>query len=186
MTLLAATRPPTPRPRYAHILAATAFAAVGATQRPSADGVARKRPYGKLLISFVAAVTAVVPSLVDWDDTHIHNKTWSPHAKFHVGHTMAQGTVLGLLSLRYLWRRTGDPVDNLRVGALVAAAYWVAQAGAVLMPGTAMVDPQFADRIPTIAGIQTNQLHLDAILLALIAMGYRWQRAGLPNPPSMQ
>lgn len=135
-----------------------------------------KPSYGKLLISFVAVVTAVVPYLADWNDTHIYNETWSPHAKYHVGHTMVIGTVLGLLSLHCLWRRTGDPADNLRFGALVAAVYWVAQAGAVLVPGTAMTDPEFVDRIPTVAGIQPNQIFVDLILLALIAIGYRWQR----------
>lgn len=141
-----------------------------------------KRPYGKLLISFVAAIAAVVPYLADWNETHIHNETWSPHAKFHVAHTMLLGTILGLLALRYLWRRTGDPVDNLRSGALIAASYWVAQAGAVLVPGTAMVDPEFADRIPTIAGIRPGQAFLDLVLLTLIAIGYRWQRTGRPEP----
>ena len=49
-------------------------------------------------------------------------------AKFHVGHTMLLGTALGLLALYFLWRRTGDPADNLRSAALIAATYWVAQA----------------------------------------------------------
>ena len=138
-----------------------------------------KRPYGKLLLSFVAVVAAVAPYLADWNDTHIYNAAWSPHAKFHVGHTMLLGTVLGLLSLRYLWRRTGDPQDNLRVGALFVAAYWLAQAGAILVPGTAVVDPQFADRIPTVAGVRPNQVILDAVLLILVMIGYRWQRSRL-------
>jgi hypothetical protein len=38
------------------------------------------------------------------------------------------------------------------------------------------VDPQFADRIPTIAGVQLNQVILDAVLLILVVIGYRWQR----------
>lgn len=135
-----------------------------------------RRPYGKLLISLVAAVAAVVPYLVDWNETHIYNQAWPPHAKFHVGHTMLLGTALGLLALYFLWRRSGDPADNLRSGALIAATYWVAQAGAALVPGTAVTDPAFADRIPTVAGLQVNQVVLDLILLTLIAIGYRWQR----------
>jgi len=140
-----------------------------------------KRPYGRLLLSFVAVVAAVTPYLADWNETHIYNAAWSPHAKFHVAHTMLLGTVLGLLSLRYLWRRTGDPQDNLRVGALLAAAYWVAQAGAILVPGTAMVDAQFTDRIPTVAGLRPNQVILDATLLILVLIGYQWQRTRLPD-----
>lgn len=136
-----------------------------------------RRHRGRLLLSFVAVVAAVTPYLADWNETHIHNPAWSPHAKFHVGHTMLLGTTLGILSLYYLWRRTGDQLDNLRAGALVAAVYWIAQAGAALVPGTAVVDDEFADRIPTVAGIQVNQVILDAILLAIVLVGYRWQSA---------
>ncbi len=53
----------------------------------------------------------------------------------------------------------------------------------ILVPGTAAVDAQFADRIPTIAGVQPNQVILDAILLALVTIGYRWQRAELSHRP---
>lgn len=141
-------------------------------------------PYGRLLISFVAVVAAVAPYLADWNETHIYNPTWSPHAKFHVGHTMLLGSVLGVLSLCYLWRRTGDQRDNLRVGALFVATYWLAQAGAILVPGTTAVDPEFAGRIPRLAGFQLNQVILDAILLALVAVGYRWQLAAQRRSPA--
>lgn len=143
-------------------------------------------PHGRLLLSFLAVVAMASPYLADWNDTHVYNLAWSPHAKFHVGHTMLLGTVLGLLSLWFLWRRTGVPADNLRVGALFGAAYWVAQAGAILVPGAATVDPQFADRMPVIGGIQLNQVIIDAILLALTVIGYRWQRARLASQPSTE
>jgi len=145
-----------------------------------------KRPYGRLLLSFVAVVAMVTPYLADWNDTHIYNPDWSGHAKFHVAHTMLLGTLLGLLALRYLWRRAGDPRDNLMVGALLTGVYWLAQAGAILVPGAAFVDPEFADRIPVVADIQLNQLILDVILLILTAIGYQWGRARLMNlaPPA--
>ncbi len=143
-----------------------------------------KRPYGRLLLSFVAVVAMVTPYVADWNDTHIYNSDWSGHAKFHVAHTMLLGTLLGLLALRYLWRRAGDPRDNLVVGALLTGVYWLAQAGAILVPGAAFVDPEFADRIPVVADIQPNQLILDVILLILTAIGYQWQRARLANHPA--
>lgn len=136
-------------------------------------------PFGRLLLSLLALVTAVSPYLADWNETHVYNAEWPPHAKFHVGHTMLLGSVLGLLSLRYLWRHAGDPHENLLVGALFTAAYWVAQTGAILVPGAAVVDPQFADRLPVVAGVQLNQVILDAVLLAVTAAGYWLQRRQL-------
>jgi hypothetical protein len=140
-----------------------------------------KRHSGRLLLSFVAVVATVVPYVADWNETHLYHAGWSPHAKFHVAHTMLLGSILGLLSLRYLWRRAGDPLDNLRVGALFVAAYWLGQAGSILVPGTAVVDPEFADRIPTVAGARPNQVYIDAVLLILVIVGYRWQRTRLPG-----
>jgi hypothetical protein len=61
---------------------------------------------GKFLISFIAAFTAVAPYLADWNETHIYNPNWLPHAKFHNAQTMVFGTLLGLLSLLALWVRT--------------------------------------------------------------------------------
>ncbi|HEX6685992.1 MAG TPA: DUF6640 family protein [Candidatus Limnocylindrales bacterium] len=171
------------------VVAATLAAAMSRTRRaPAAQtgatrtSTAKRPPYGRLLLSGVALVAAITPYLADWNHTHVYNPAWPPHAKFHVGHTMLLGTVLGLLSLFYLWRRAGDRRENLRTGALIAASYWVAQAGAVTVPGSAVVDPQFADRIPTIAGMQLNQVVLDAILVALALTGYLWQRARQPQP----
>ncbi len=54
---------------------------------------------GKLLISLVAIFTAVSPYLADWNETHIYNPLWLPHAKFHNAQTMVLGAFLGLLAI---------------------------------------------------------------------------------------
>lgn len=58
---------------------------------------------GKTVIALVGAVTAAGPYIADWNETHIHNPRWPPHAKFHGGQTMSIGAVLGLATLWYLY-----------------------------------------------------------------------------------
>jgi hypothetical protein len=48
-------------------------------------GRPRRFGAGKVLSSLVAAETAVGPYLADWNETHIYNPAWPPHAKFHNG-----------------------------------------------------------------------------------------------------
>jgi hypothetical protein len=56
---------------------------------------------------------------------------------------------------------------------LLAGLYWAAQAPAILVPGTALTDPEFAGREPRIAGVPANQLTMQAaVLWPLLAAGY--------------
>jgi len=127
---------------------------------------------GRSLIALVAVITAISPTLVDFNETHIYNPNWSAHAKFHVAHTMLLGVVLGVLTLAYLYagRRSGLP--SLRAAAGFAVVYWIAQAGSILIPGTSFADPEFADRLPSVAGLTITQPVLDALLIGIVATGY--------------
>jgi hypothetical protein len=145
----------------------------------------RQLPAGRLLISLVAVMTAVTPYLADWNETHIYNPGWPPHAKFHNAQTMLLGTLLGALSLAYLWAPGKPSRDRLVTGAVLAATFWLAQAGSILFPGTGFADPEFAHRLPIFAGVQLNQGILSGVLLGLVLTGY-WldtRRLGRPGAP---
>lgn len=135
---------------------------------------------GKLLISFMALFTSISPYLADWNETHIYNPHWPPHAKFHNAQTMVFGALLGLLSLWSLWvRRDISESEKLNQGALFAALYWLAQLPAILFPGTAFNDPNGLT-MPVVFGIQLNQVILAVILiLPLIGLGYYLERKRL-------
>jgi len=124
-----------------------------------------------VLASAVALATAVLPFVADWNETHLLNPRWSGHAKFHSAQTMALGAALGLLALTYLWRR-GRFVDGL----VVASLYWTTQALALAFPGTALVDPEFAGRLPRVGGVTLNQLWGVVVFLTLLAGSYLWAR----------
>ena len=132
-----------------------------------------RRTTGKTLISAVALLAPVGGVAADWNETHVHNPNWPPHAKFHNGQTLAFAVELAALSLWQLWRPGRPTRSSLRWGTLLAGLYWAAQAPAVLLPGAALTDPEFAGREPRVAGIPANQLTLQALVLwPLLAAGY--------------
>lgn len=123
------------------------------------------------IVSVIAVLTIVTPFLADWNETHIHNPRWPPHARFHNAHTMLLGVLLGATSLWLAWRAAA-----VRLAIAIAAIYWLAQAGSILFPGTAFVDPEFADRIPRVGGFQPNQVVIDALFLAILGVAWRLAR----------
>ncbi len=127
------------------------------------------------LISFLALFTAISPFLADFNATHVYNAHWPGHARFHNGQTMTTGLLCGLLSLYFLWgKSTGSALENLKVACLFAAFYWLAMAPAILYPGTTLSDPKLGGRATDyLFGFAFTQLHLDAIILGLLAVCYR-------------
>lgn len=138
----------------------------------------KRFPTGRWLVTLVALVTLGGAYVADWNVTHIFNPRWPPHAKFHNAQTMLFGSLLGALSLWFLWGQRGEARATFRLGALFAGLYWVAQAGAILFPGTALVDPEY--RHP---GQLPGQLILDALLGSLLALGYWLEINRLPRRP---
>ena len=141
-------------------------------------------PLGKALISAVAVVTPLGAFAADWNETHIYNPNWTPHAKFHNAQTMVSAVLLPALALWQLWGRRPADGSALRLGALLAASYYLTQAPAILFPGAEIADPEFRDDLPVVAGIELNVLIGQAVLIyPLIAAGYalesrRLRRAG--------
>jgi hypothetical protein len=100
-----------------------------------------KVPVEKILVSLVSLVTIFGAFLFDWDETHIFNPNWPPHAKFHNGQTMSMGVALGLLSLYLLWRKKTISNFEFNIAVLISSLYWLTQASAIFYPGTDFFDP---------------------------------------------
>lgn len=122
---------------------------------------------GKILLSLVGLSSVLGAYIADWNRTHIFNPLWPPHAKFHNAQTMLMGTLLGSSSLWILWFYKGDKRAGLSFATFLASAYWITQAGAILFPGTALVDPEFSH-----PGQLPAQLILDAVTLVILTVGY--------------
>jgi hypothetical protein len=124
-------------------------------------------PLGKVLISLTAAGTAVGPYIFDFNETHIHNPKWTPHAKFHNAQTMSTGVALSLAALYQLWK-PGYSRASLDSAAISASTYGLTQLSARLYPETASVDPPGEDNWP--------QLKFTLPILGAIALGYVLER----------
>src|SRR6266568_8633235 len=83
-----------------------------------------RRNIGKMLISLAAIITAVVPFLADWNDSHLFSKQWSPHARFHGVVSLGMTSLLSSVALWLLWRRSPDQDAAVTVAAMIPIAYW--------------------------------------------------------------
>ncbi|WP_158880302.1 DUF6640 family protein [Amycolatopsis anabasis] len=128
----------------------------------------RGRGFGRVLISLTSLATAVGPYRADWNETHVFNPNWPPHAKFHNGQTMSMGLSLGLASLYQLWRAPGSARTSLDTAAVLASLYWVTQISALAYPGAEATDP------PNTAKFPQAKIALPA--LAVTALGYVLER----------
>ncbi len=95
---------------------------------------------GKAILTLTATWSAVGSYVFDWNDTHIHNPEWTPHAKFHNAQTRSMGVFLGVPALVALWG--AGPWDRRALVSATtgASGYWLTQLSAALYPGTALFD----------------------------------------------
>ncbi|MEJ1242244.1 DUF6640 family protein [Chryseolinea sp. T2] len=122
---------------------------------------------GKMLITLVGLMTAFGSYAFDWNNTHIFNDNWPPHAKFHNAQTMVLGTLLGLFTIWLLWFRKGEQRTNLKLAVTTALFYWIGQIGASMFPGTALLDPEF-----THPGQLPAQLIVCVVIFGLLGIAF--------------
>lgn len=126
-----------------------------------------KLTIGKLLMSLVAVFTIISPFLADWNETHIFNQHWPPHAKFHNAQTMTLAVLLGSAALLFLWRRRGVGFE-LFPTLLFVTFYWISQVPAFAFPGVGWTDPELLQPGQAMSDVPI-QLKLDLVLFALIS-----------------
>ncbi|KAK1996939.1 hypothetical protein LX36DRAFT_637143 [Colletotrichum falcatum] len=101
---------------------------------------------GRVLLTLDSVMLLCGAYLADWNETHIHNPRWPPHAKFHNAQTMTLSIVLGAATLFFTWRRTASAQmakDSLRTAGFLGSVYWAAGWASLLYPGTSGLDPEF-------------------------------------------
>ncbi|KAK1982504.1 hypothetical protein LZ30DRAFT_590414 [Colletotrichum cereale] len=101
---------------------------------------------GRILLTLDGVMLLCGAYIADWNETHIHNPRWPPHAKFHNAQTMTLSLILGVATLFFTWRSNASAQmakDSLRTAGFLGSIYWVAGWASLLYPGTAGLDPEF-------------------------------------------
>jgi len=134
-------------------------------------------PVGKVLISSAALFPSIGAFLADWNETHLFNPKWTPHAKFHDAQTITLAAEAAAISLWQLWgtgKKTGKQgFSRLRWATVFSSLFWLTLPPAILFPGTLLVDPDNPTQPKPIAGIPVNQVTgIAAVLLPLLIAGY--------------
>ena len=102
------------------------------SQRINSNG---KLMASKIIVSVCASITTIGAYLADYNETHLFNPKWPPHAKFHDAQTMLLSLFLCLFVLYYTWRRDST-TSHLKTALIVASFYWFSNLGSILFPGT--------------------------------------------------
>jgi hypothetical protein len=103
---------------------------------------------GRIILSIIGLGTSIGGYIADWNETHVKNPTWPPHARFHNGQTMSMGMGLGILTLYFTWRvatksTPKEILDSTFFAALTGSLYYVTGMSAILYPGSWWTDPEF-------------------------------------------
>ncbi|RAL16637.1 uncharacterized protein BO97DRAFT_402994 [Aspergillus homomorphus CBS 101889] len=125
---------------------------------------------GRGLIALAALLTAMGGFVADWNETHVFNPQWPPHARYHNGQTMTTGLLLGLSSWFYLTR---PGTQSLYTAAWLPALHLLAILSGILYPGALPIDPGFGEGFP--------QLYICGTLLAMLGVGLGLERRRLDS-----
>ncbi|KAI9812941.1 MAG: hypothetical protein M1827_004459 [Pycnora praestabilis] len=106
---------------------------------------------GRICLAISAAAQGFGPFLADFNETHVLNPRWPPHARFHNGQTMSMGLCLSIATFYYTFRRVptaAAAADSLFAAATFGSIFYLTALSAVLYPGSKGVDPEFGEGFP--------------------------------------
>lgn len=131
----------------------------------------RRKPGRNLLIILAGSM---IPSgfIADWNKTHLFNPQWTPHSKFHDAMTILQAFFLGTAGLYFLNNKDGDPNQNLALGTMLPALFWLSMLIAFTFPKTKGLEAEFPQKVPKLGPLWLNEAPASLLLLSLLAVGY--------------
>ena len=128
----------------------------------------------KIIVPVCASITTIGAYLADYNETHLFNPRWPPHAKFHDAQTMLLSLFLCACALFYAWRQDST-TSHLHTAILIASLYWFSNLGSILFPGTAFADPERAGK-GLIFGVPGAAVH-GCVQLVLLGIAFLLSRS---------
>jgi len=103
---------------------------------------------GLIILSINPLAMSFGAFIADFNETHVLNPTWPPHARFHNGQTMSMSVFLCVATLFFVWRTRSLPTfarqkDSLLAALIIGSAYTVTGLSAEWYPGSHCVDKMF-------------------------------------------
>lgn len=105
----------------------------------------------RIALSFPSFFTALGSFIADFNETHVLNPRWPPHARYHNGQTMSMSLTLCAMTLYFTWSRLPFHLKQKNEAAAKEAlvASWVAGSlycvtglSAIFYPGSSGVSHQ--------------------------------------------
>ena len=102
---------------------------------------------GRIVFLLGNLMYSVGAFLADWNETHVKNPRWPPHARFHNGQTMSIGVLLCSMSLYFAFHAAfskmsiTDAKESALYAATIGSFYCAAGMSAILYPGADWQDP---------------------------------------------
>ena len=93
---------------------------------------------GRILLTLSSVGLIAGSYIADWNETHVLNPKWPPHARFHNGQTMSMGAGIGLCTLYYTWRSYATlecAQQGVVTAILFGSLYWATAFSAIFYPG---------------------------------------------------
>ncbi len=127
-----------------------------------------RHKWAKYLITFCSVITIVLPTIMDFNATHMTNPLWAPHARFHWSIQWYSITMLNLLALYLLWGNYKEKGSRLSVivAGLAPILFWGNFFPSLLMPGT-NAWPDGVERFTTIP----PNVYIAALLTMISILG---------------
>ena len=109
---------------------------------------------GQIILTIAALITLIGPTAVDWNDSHVFNPKWPPHARFHAIVYLCMTIGFSLIALWLIWRASTNHLADMLIAALVPILSWGSFFIAVSVPGAAAEDEPGS--LPRIIGLPMN------------------------------
>lgn len=125
----------------------------------------------RMLLILVAVATLfgalIADALGPGAAQHLDNPSWPPHAKFHDAQYIVMSMLLAGIALVVLSQRAIDRFATVGIAAAILSTPWLGMLGALLFPGTSMLDPEFDEPSAYVVGVHPQILVAVGILLVL-------------------
>lgn len=146
----------------------------GATRVASAEGEMPRKHFGQMLLTFTTVATGIIPTLADFNATHLLNPLWSRHDRFHGAWLNGVGLMQIPLGLWLLWSNGAERDLRMRLAALLPVVFFggFLFAVAVRRPlGAALHDENVGPSLGLATRFDANTVFA-AVTVVLSGVGY--------------